>query len=67
MKIYQMKNVDPPNPIEPTKPTFETALAIMVLALEADPAAPPKTGCEKAALLREALLQFIEQNCPNSL
>ena len=63
-------NVNPPNPNEPNepiKPTFETALAIMVLAIEADPAAPTKTGCEKAHALREALLRFIEQNCPNSL
>jgi hypothetical protein len=62
-----MKNVDPPNPNEPTKPTFETALAAMVAAIEADPEAPPKTECEKADALREALLRYIEKNCPSPL
>jgi len=62
-----MKSVDPPNPNDPIKPTFETALATMVAAIEADPAAPPKTDCEKAYALREALLRYIEQNCPSPL
>lgn len=54
-------------PTEPIKPTFEMALASMVAAIEADPAAPPKTDCEKAHLLREALLLYIEKNCPSPL
>jgi hypothetical protein len=62
-----MKNVDPPNPNEPVAATFETALASMVSAIEADPAAPPKTDCEKADALRESLLRFIEKNCPSPL
>lgn len=62
-----MKNADPPNSNEPIKPTFETALARMLAEIEADPAAPPKTDCEKAEALRESLLRFIEKNCPSPL
>ena len=69
-----MANVNPPDPndtpVEPIETTtFATTLATMVLAIEAeaDQAAPPKTDCEKAYLLREALLQYIEQNCPSPL
>jgi hypothetical protein len=61
-----MAHVNPPNnPIEPT--TFATTLATMVSVIEADAAEAPKTDCEKAYLLREALLRFIEQNCPSPL
>ncbi len=62
-----MENVKPTEPNDPIKPTFEMALASMVATIEADPAGPPKTDCEKADLLREALLRYIEKNCPSVL
>jgi len=39
----------------------------MLSIIEAEPDAPPKTDCEKADALREALLQYIEKNCPSPL
>ncbi len=62
-----MENVNPPQPNEPIKATFESTIESMVSALDAELIGPPKTDCEKAVLLREALLLFIEKNCPNSL
>jgi hypothetical protein len=64
-----MANVNPLEPIDPINatPAFPTLLLEMVAKIEADPAAPPKTDCDRAHLLREALLIFIEKNCPNSL
>jgi hypothetical protein len=62
-----MKSVNPPNPNDPIKPTFQTALATMVSAIDAEVAEIPKTDCEKAYALREALLRYIEQNCPSPL
>lgn len=67
-----MAHVNPPDPNDtPAKPinitTFANTLATMVSLIEADAAEAPKTDCEKAYLLREALLRFIEQNCPSPL
>ena len=62
-----MQNVnspnDPINPIEPVKSTFLASLAIILAEIEANPA-PPKTDCDKAYLLIEALQTFIDKNCP---
>ena len=64
-----MENVNQPKPNDAIKPisTFASTLTIMVSAIDAETAETPKTDCEKAYLLREALLRYIEQNCPSPL